>query len=232
MFEANSSGFLSALQLGDSFFPVGQYAHSQGLEGMVHRELVNSVGEVEEFLRNQLTWSLLPGDGVALLNAWRAAQARELTTIVAIDRLLYALKLPAELRAASTQVGQRLLTETAPFVSCPIHADYKEQVSMRQTPGNGAVALGVVGFTLGLSDEATLLVFCHTHAVSVLGAASRLLPFTHSDAQGILHRLQPLVTDLVGEIRQRSWEEMTAFTPELDIISMNHEDDDLRLFAS
>jgi len=73
MFDANSLGFLSALQLADSFFPTGMYAHSQGLEGMVRRGLVSYCGGGEEFLRNQFSWSVLPSDGVALLNAHRAA---------------------------------------------------------------------------------------------------------------------------------------------------------------
>ncbi len=111
MSDANLFGFLSALQLADSFFPTGMYAHSQGLEGMVRRGLVSSPGDVEEFLRNQFTWSVLPSDGVGLLNSHRSAIRGDLATIVAIDHLLTALKLPSELRAVSVQVGHRLLDE-------------------------------------------------------------------------------------------------------------------------
>ncbi len=76
------------------------------------------------------------------------------------------------------------------------------------------------------------MVFCHSHATSVLGAALRLLPITHVDAQGIQHRLHSLLVDLIQEIRQRPWEEMMAFTPELDVAAMGHESDELRMFAS
>ncbi len=58
------------------------------------------------------------------------------------------------------------------------------------------------------------------------------LPISHSDVQGILYRLPSTLTDLVDEIRGLPWEEMASFTPELDIVSMSHEADDLRLFAS
>jgi urease accessory protein UreF len=29
-----------------------------------------------------------------------------------------------------------------------------------------------------------------------------------------------------------AWQDMTAFTPELDLVSLGHESDELRLFAS
>lgn len=231
-FDANMAGFLSALQLADSFFPTGMYAHSHGLEGMVRRGLVSDCGGVEEFLRNQFSWSVLPSDGVALLNAHRAAARADMDEITAIDRLLVAMKLPSELRAVSVQVGRRLLDETAPMAPHDLHAKYKALVDSRESPGNGAVALGVAAFTLNIPEEPALMMFCHSHAISVLGASMRLLPLTHTDAQGIRHRLQPLLVDQIQEIFEVPWEDMKAFTPELDMASMGHEADDLRMFAS
>ena len=99
-------------------------------------------------------------------------------------------------------------------------------------PGNGAVALGVVGQALGVDAAATLMVLCHSYAVSVLGAASRLMPFAHTDAQAILRRLHPLLERLSGEIWQRHWSEMWAFSPELDLAAMSHEWDEVRFFVS
>ena len=55
---------------------------------------------------------------------------------------------------------------------------------------------------------------------------------THVDAQGIQNRLHSLLVDLIQEIRDRPWEEMMAFTPELDVAAMGHESDELRMFAS
>ncbi len=225
--------FLSALQLADSFFPTGMYAHSHGLEPMVSRGLVATVDDVAEFLTDQFAWSVAPGDGVALLNAHAAAVAGDLDLIVRIDRLLWALKLPAELRAASGQLGRRLMSETARALgSHRIHAAYAEKTQHNETPGNGAVALGVVAQARGIPAENALLVLCHSHAVSALGAAMRLLPLSHTNAQDILGRLHGELPGMIDEIQGVSWENMTSFTPALDIWSMAHETDDLRLFAS
>ena len=245
--DISASGFLSALQLADSFFPSGMYAHSQGLESMVARGWVRGPSDVEYFLRNQLAWSIIPADGVALLGAHAATTRGDLDTLVAIDRMLYAMKLPTELAAASRQAGRRILEETASLVpqatggpaeerrdetAAAIHAVYSGRVSGGESPGTGAVALGAASAALNIPGESALLMLCHSHAVGVLGAALRLLPLTHSQAQGILHSLHQSIPGLAKEIRRRPWQDMSAFTPELDIASMLHRNDDLRLFAS
>jgi urease accessory protein UreF len=66
----------------------------------------------------------------------------------------------------------------------------------------------------------------------VLGAALRLLPFTHSQAQAILHRLHPLIARETRRIGRRHWRNMASFAPELDLVAIGHETDDLRQFAS
>ena len=225
--------FLSALQLADSFFPTGMYAHSHGLEPMVNRGLVATVDDVASFLDDQFAWSVVPGDGVALLTAHAAAATRDLDLIVGIDRLLWALKLPSELRAASGQLGRRLMSETASALGHhQIYAAYAEMTAHNLTPGNGAVVLGVVAQAKGIPAENALLVLCHSHAVSVLGAAMRLLPLSHTDAQDILGRLHGKLQGMIGQIWDVSWDNMTSFTPALDICSIAHETDDLRMFAS
>lgn len=46
--EQSGRRFLAALQLADSFFPAGAYAHSQGLESMVSRCWVNDADDVAQ----------------------------------------------------------------------------------------------------------------------------------------------------------------------------------------
>lgn len=232
IFGTTLEGFLAALQLADSFYPTGMYAHSHGLEGMVHRGMIRTPSDVEDFLRNQLRWAVLPSDGVAVLNAHRAASHGDLNTLLAMDRMLHALKSPAELRAGSTHVGRRLIAETSHLTLSDVAAAFRGRVTDGESPGNAAVALGVVSQALDIPEMLALTAFCHSHSISVVGAALRLLPVTHTAVQDILHRLHPLIAEGARSIGDRPWQEMTAFTPELDIVSMNHESDDLRLFAS
>jgi len=228
--------FLAALQLADSFFPSGMYAHSQGLESMVSRRWINDARGVEQYLRDLLVGSILPSDGVALQAAHAAAGNRDLAMLTDIDRHLHAMKLPAELRQASCHAGRRILDESAAILSAydksMAYEDFRRLVLDAKTPGTGAVALGVVAHVARIDAETALLMFCHSFAVGVLGAAQRLLPLTHTHAQEILHSLHEPVVSMAAEIRGRHWEDMTSFTPQADIAAMLHENDEVRMFAS
>jgi len=223
---------LRALQLADSAFPLGMFAHSHGLEGMVRRGLVTSGVELEEFIRNQLEWSVAPAEGVALLNAHRAAALGAIEDLFAMDRLLLAMRWASELRSASTQAGRRLLAETAGFSWERVLAPYRDAAATGTTPGAGAVVLGVVAWEAGVPGEIALAGYLHSLTLGTLNAAQRLLPLTHSQAQQILSRAQQLTGNLIESIRGRPWQAMSCFTPELDLTAAGHETDQLRMFAS
>jgi urease accessory protein len=232
MTAIDPTAFLAALQLADSFFPTGAYAHSQGLEGLVRRDLVRDAGGVEEFIENTLAWAIIPADVVALLNAHRAATADAMPTVVAIDRHLHATKLASELRAASRQSGRRFLTETAAFVADARQERYRDLVLAGESPGHAAVALGLLTAVQTIPADVAALAFCHGYAVGILGAAIRLLPITHTQVQATLRRLHPTIARELRRVRLRRWQQLTSFTPELDLVAIGHETDDLRQFAS
>ena len=227
---------LRTLQLADSFFPTGAYAHSQGLEGMVALGWVGNALEVGEYLAELLADAVLPSDGVALLHAHGGAEAGDVATIIEIDRLLHAMKLPEEMRRASVQSGRRLLDESNDLLAigaAPATFEaYRAAVVRGETPGNGAVAFGVATWAQAIAAKTALFGFCHALAVGVLGAAQRLLPITHGEAQGVLRSLHGLIVAGAAAIGESNWWEMTSFAPWADIAAMRHETADIRMFAS
>ena len=138
--------FLSALQLSDTFFPTGLYTLSHGLEAFVQTGLLQKA-ELEPLLGDYLESVLGPADGVALSHAHRATEGRDLGRLMEIDRRLFALKLVREPREASRRVGERMLTtavKPGPIPCCGLLG----RVGAGASPGNSAVAFGVVTATL------------------------------------------------------------------------------------
>jgi urease accessory protein len=223
---------LALLQLSDSFFPTGMFAHSLGLEGMVRRGRVRSLDDLERLLLATLTHAVIPSDGVALLNAHRVVPCGDLDELCRIDARLSLMKASPELRAASQQHGRRLLSETAVFTDDQTLAEYRARIMSRLSPGTGAVALGAVSGALGIDAELALAGYVHGYMMSMTSAAIRLLPLSNTDCQLMVHRVQNSILERLDSVRDRSWREMSAFTPELDIASIGHQHDDLRMFAS
>jgi urease accessory protein len=201
---------------------------------MVRRDLVKTTAELGELIENQLTWTVLPSDGVALLNAHRLAQVEEdnLDEIARIDWRLHAMKLPRELRVASALIGRRLLAETAGFGGGRRRVAYAARVGSGSAPGLSPIALALVAVDLDISEEIAFGTLAHSYVVSVLGAALRLLPVSHRDCQAILHTVQRRIAGLFEQLANRHWHDMSAFSPELDLAAIGHAADDVRMFAS
>ncbi len=228
---APGAAFLSALQLSDTFFPTGLYTLSHGFEAFVQAKLV-SKADVEALLRDYLEQVLGPADGVALSNAHRAAEARDLGRLLEIDRRLFALKLVREPREASRRVGKRILTTAIALVPERLLADYRAAVEAGAGPGNAAVALGAAAAILGIPRKEAVLIELYTFATSILGAAMRLIRLDHEEAQVILGRVKPLMVRVAEENMDRSPSEMRAFAPLIDIMGMAHERATIRMFIS
>lgn len=81
-------------------------------------------------------------------------------------------------------------------------------------------------------DARTCLLCCHGFVTGLVGAAQRVLSLGHTDAQRILHDLQPVMTEAAADSADRGIDEMSPFAPLIDVLSANHERADRRLFMS
>ncbi|MDB4894951.1 MAG: urease accessory protein UreF, partial [Firmicutes bacterium] len=97
-----------ALQLGDSFFPIGVFSFSQALESFVQDKLVHDPATLADYLENlleQVAWT----DGIALLHACDAAACHDTAGLIEADREIRAFKLGKESRTMTAKTGRQLL---------------------------------------------------------------------------------------------------------------------------
>jgi urease accessory protein len=231
----DGAALLGLLQLADSFFPSGTYAHSYGLETAVAEGKVASATDVERFVRAQLVHQVAGTDAVALQACARALagdRSPDWETVLAVDRRLTALKLAREGREASAATGRRLAIEAAGFLDHRLTAHYRALVESGAAPANHAVAWAVAGAAIAIPRDTLAIGYLYSFATNLLGAALRLLPYSHVQAQTTLHALKPLLTSLALEAGTRDWREMAGFAPGLELVAMRHERAEVRLFRS
>jgi urease accessory protein len=223
-----ASALLAALQLSDSMFPSGAYAHSSGLEALVADGEVEGVADVRALLRVHLRRRLALGDLPALLAAHAAAAAPDLALLAAVDAALTAVRLAREERAASSRVGRRLAFEAGRLAPHPA----LDLLAAGELDANAAVALGAAALAMGIDAQEAALLACYQFGASLVSAGLRLLRMGHGDAQAILRDCRP---DMEGAVRVAgtvSWRELRPSTPQLDAAAARHERASVRLFAS
>ncbi len=228
------AGTLLLLQLMDSSFPVGTFAHSYGLEQSVRDRHVSDAGSVEAFVATVLEMQAATADARALVRAYEATTAGDFGDVAAIDLDLHATKATLELRNASTSTGRRLFQEVVAHagVSTPVIQAYLDAVERDEVPGTHAVALGVVGAALGIGVVELVAALLFSTANTLHQAAMRLLPVSHRDAQAALHHHRPDIARFAEDAVTNAGERFTSFAPLQEIASMRHEGAPVRFFAS
>jgi urease accessory protein len=199
-----------------------------GLEAFAGTGRLRNAEDLERLAGIYLN-SLSTSDCVAL----RAAYAARLDEVVEIDWLLSATKLTRELRSASTATGGRFLSSVVALgVEEPVLEDYTRAVREDESPGNMAVGYGVAAPALRLGVEEALLSYLYAAAASLVAAGQKLIPIGGSAAQRVLYRLDGEITRALEKSEEVALEDMYAFAPEVDVRSMLHERQRVRLYIS
>ncbi len=220
---------LSLLQVSDTAFPTGAFAHSMGLEAFYDAGELRNAGDLHRLMELSLE-SLATADCVALRAAYETSSVEALTRI---DRLLAATKLTRELRVASAATGRRFLASVEALgVESRTLAGFGRTAREGATPGNLAVGFGVAAPVLGVGLSDALHAYLYTGTAALVAAGQKLIPLGGSAAQRVLHGLHGALLAAADKSEELQVEEMYAFAPMIDIRSMLHERQRVRLYVS
>jgi len=227
---------LHLLQITDSGFPVGGFAHSFGIESMSREGLLAASGSepgvearLEGILRARLASELARCDLPLLIASHAVATAGDLDGIMRLNELAMAVKPVWEWREAGARMGRRLLDAVAQFADDPI---LDMLLNTATTGPQFPVAFGVVAQRLGCGDEASCQAFAASSCSSQLGAAVRLGLIGQRAMQGIIHRLKVDVLNAVAVGREIPLDEVGCGVPLLEIAGMRNQFAGERLFVS
>jgi urease accessory protein len=215
--------FLRLLQLADSAFPTGAFAHSYGLETYIVRGRVRTAADLEAFVINTLLHALAPGDGVACAAVYRAADdwrvlAQEL------DRRLTAMKTVAEWRQASRSLGVRLLRTATQLWALPRAASYLAAIDADSLHGHLSLAYGLACRDLALPLQPALLAWFRQHCAALVSVGVRLIPLGHTAGQVLLAHLGERILGAVELALERDVDELASFAPGQELAGMLHRD--------
>jgi urease accessory protein len=222
---------LRALQLADSFFPSGLYTQSHGFEQFIAAGARGSA-QLEPIIHDYVRHAAGPTDALAARWAARAAHARDLELLAAIDARLEATKLSVEGRNASKRCGGQLLLLGCDLFESELPREYAARVASAQAHGHQSIALALLGAVAGLDETTVVLVELHSFAVSLVSAAVRLAAIDHAAGQKLLLHTQPVIAEAAEAHQELDWRDIGSFAPRIDLMQFQHRYADMHLFVS
>jgi len=126
--------FARILQFGDSMFPIGGFSFSGGLESAIQKGVVTDAATLHAFTRTAVEQAER-GDGIALIDAHRAAMAGDVDALIQIDEEVHVRKLSAEMRTMSARMGKKFTELGVQVIGAPLLCTWRKCVETSATQG-------------------------------------------------------------------------------------------------
>jgi len=218
------------MQLADSFFPSGMFGMSGGLESFVKTGRMKNGSDVLRFVRQQLQFQIVPCDCAVFLAVMDSAKKEDIEKAVAADNRYYSIKLVREVRIASARSGRQLLNCVMHIAPNKFAKKFHGRVEAGKSAGTYPACLAVAAVALGIPQTSAMRMMLYSYSVSIVGSAIRLGILEHLEGQSILTRLAPEINSI--KARQKDIDELWQLAPLAEILQMQHEREEQRMFIT
>jgi len=230
--DTDANWLCGLLQAGDSFYPTGSYAHSFGLEGLVHEGVVRDRETLRQFVFLSVLPSLRQVELPLAIHAWKALGATDWPRLGEICRLSSALKTAREARLAAENIGRQRAELAAALRSDPLAQEYLARAAAGKWPFSPAISGAIEGRALGAPLAAVLSGLSYATLAGILSAAMKLLRLGQNASQSLLTEALREAPAIIVAAEGVAFDEIGWFNPWLDIAAARHENADARMFIS
>jgi urease accessory protein len=228
-----TASLTALLHLCDSLFPLGAFAHSDGLESATSEGRVRTAEDMGGWLETVLEQSLGRVEGPAVARAHRLWSARDVGAIVTLDAELHALRPSSTGRDGSRAMGTRLLKTWNQLRPGTLEAfRFTADASTASLTFTLPVAFGIVAGASSIGAGDAVTGYCYTRLAASISAAMRLMPLGQHEAHARLIAALDRVPALVQRILESAAVPLQSFTPAMDLAMMRQQYGHSRLFRS
>ncbi|WP_061951613.1 urease accessory UreF family protein [Acidiplasma cupricumulans] len=177
---------LNLIRISDSFFPMGTFAISQGMEELIkyHKYSINEISNIVSLYMEKI-WKT--SDIKIFLLAQRFVDGNNIQAIISLDKFAYSSKLTEELRISSTRMGRSLLN-AIDIENYELFNKYILKVRNDESPCTYPIALAFVSSYLNIRQLGITSII-YTNLIETIAALVRLGEIDYIEAQKILYDL-------------------------------------------
>jgi urease accessory protein len=213
-------------------FPVGGYTYSHGVERAVEEGTVSDGATLRQWIEGALAFGAARVDADLLRETWRAIASGDEPAFLHAVTLGEAMRGTPELALESLQQGESFLATVN--ATWP-HPDAEKWTAILRGAGRAPaypIAVGLAAATHGVALEATLPAYLHAFAAALVSAAVRLVPLGQTVGQATLAALEPAIAKAAAASLARGLDQLGSAAPLIDLLSIAHETQHVRLFRS
>lgn len=222
------------LQVNDALFPIGGYSHSQGLETYIQRGIVKDVDTAREYITNKIKWNLAYTELLAAKQAYEAAMTNDLNTLLEIEDILEASRMPMEQREAAKKMGSRFAKTIEKLgLSITHEGIFRKYLDARAGKAvNHCCIYGVFCAVMDISLNEALTHYLYAQTSAIVTNCVKTIPLSQTAGQQLLCGCYEEFEEILSDIRERTADDLCLSAPGFDIRGIQHEKLYSRLYMS
>lgn len=219
------------LQINDSLFPIGGYAHSYGLETYIARGLITNEPQARQYIESYIRNSMVSAELLCIRLAHERAGHMDIGGVLRLEELSAASRIPLEIRDANRKLGSRFvktLLSSGAETGDGLFTRYAEAGG----PKTHAVAYGVFCASAEMEAADCLKHFLYSQISCLITNCVKSVPLPQTAGQRMLTGLFPVMNEAVAQSLTLGEDDLFRSCPAFDIRSMQHEVLYSRIFMS
>ncbi|MDR2342330.1 MAG: urease [Campylobacteraceae bacterium] len=224
----HTEALLKFIQIFDSSFPSGTFAHSFGLEPHVGLNLIKKSKDLKRFLENIIKYQHSKMEFPTVLKAYKYAKSGSLNLLLKLDAQFSSMCCYPFAKTYKT-IGKNYFSHLKDLKpNKNITKLYFKSVEAQKTPCNEIVLLSILAYDLGMDKEEFMLFWSKKNLINIAAASLKISKIKPSEVQQILFLIDNFLREHIKNIDINP----SNFNPLFDFAVYQHKTIEPKLFIT